>query len=49
MAKLESGNVKFKLDELTYFYFMAQHDYFTPNQLKKVVKILSQLLVGKKL
>ena len=49
VAKLESGNSKFKLDELTYFYFMAQHDYFTANQLKQAVKILSQLLVGKKL
>ena len=47
--KLELDNPKFKLDELTYFYFMAQHDYFTPEQLKRAVMVLSQYQVTKKL
>ncbi len=40
---------KFKLDELSYMYFMAQHNYFTEEQLKKLVMYFSQKEVGKKL
>jgi len=49
VKKLELDKPKFKLDELTYFFFMAQHNYFNPLQLKKAVMALSQLQVGKKL
>ena len=47
--KLESDLPKFKTDELVYVHFMAQYDYFTPEQLKKLVMHLSKQEVSKKL
>lgn len=49
VKKLESDLPKFKLDEITYINFMAQYDYFTPDQLKKLVMHLSKQEVSKRL
>ena len=50
VKKLEQDIVKsWKMDELTYIYFMAQYDYFNAEQLKKLVMHLSKSEVSKKL
>lgn len=49
VKKLEQSIVKWKTDELTYITFMAQYDYFTPDQLKKLVMHLSKQEVSKRL
>ena len=49
VKKLEMDIPKFKTDEYVYISFMAQHDYFTEEQLKKLVIHLARKEVSKKL
>jgi hypothetical protein len=49
VRKIELDIPKFKTDELSYISLMAQHDYFTEDQLKKLVIHLSRNEVSKKL
>ena len=49
VKKIEDELPKFKMDHLVYIYQMALHDYFTPEQLKKLVLHLSKQQVSKKL
>jgi hypothetical protein len=49
VKKIEDEFPRFKLDHLSYISLMAQHDYFTENQLKKLVIHLSRNEVSKKL
>lgn len=49
VKKIEDELPKFKMDHLVYIYQMALHDYFTNEQLKKLVLHLSKNEVSKKL
>ena len=49
VRKIELDIPKFKTDELSYISLMAQHGYFTEDQLKKLVIHLSRNEVSKKL
>ena len=49
VKKIDEEFPRFKLDHLSYISLMAQHDYFTPEQLKKLVLHLSKQEVSKKL
>jgi len=49
VKKIDEEFPKFKMDHLVYMYQMALHDYFTPEQLKKLVMHLSKQEVSKKL
>jgi len=49
VKKIEDEFPKFKMDHLVYIYQMALHDYFTNEQLKKLVLHLSKNEVSKKL
>jgi len=49
VKKIEDEFPKFKMDHLVYMYQMALHDYFTPEQLKKLVLHLSKQQVSRKL
>jgi len=49
VKKIEDEFPKFKLDHVNYIPLMAQHDYFTEEQLKKLVIHLARKEVSKKL
>ena len=49
VKKLEQDIVRWKMDELSTMYYMAQHNYFNENQLRKLVMHLSKQEVSKKL
>ena len=49
VRKIELDIPKFKTDELSYIFFMAQSNYFNEDQLKKLVMHLSKNEVSKKL
>ena len=49
VKKIDDEFPKFKMDHLVYIYQMALHEYFTNEQLKKLVLHLSKNEVSKKL
>jgi len=49
VKKIELDIPKFKTDELSYIFFMAQSNYFNEDQLRKLVMHLSKNEVSKKL
>jgi len=49
VKKIEDEFPRFKIDHFSYIPLMAQHDYFTEEQLKKLVIHLARKEVSKKL